>query len=79
MEHSVHSMSNLFAQLGQASDAQAVAAFIESHRPLPGGVLLHEATFWSATQAGFLFEAIADDADWSEVADHLNAELHAPG
>lgn len=78
MEQSVHNMSNLFAQLGQPSDELAISAFIESHRPLPGGMLLHEASFWTCAQASFLREAINDDADWAEVADRLNAQLHTP-
>lgn len=77
MERPVHSMSNLFAQLGQASDEAAIASFIESKRPLANGVQLHEADFWSPAQAGFLRESIQQDADWAEVIDALNVELHA--
>ena len=77
MERPVHSMSNLFAQLGQASDEKAIAQFIESRRPLANGMQLHEAPFWTPSQAGFLREVIQDDADWSEVADALNVGLHA--
>lgn len=76
MERSVHDMSNLFAQLGQPSDETAISSFIEAHRPLPGDMLLHEASFWTYSQASFLREAITDDADWAEIADNLNAELH---
>lgn len=76
MERPVHNMSNLFAQLGEASDEAAIARFIETHAPLSGSVLLHEAVFWTPAQAGFLREAILDDADWAEVADALNRELH---
>ena len=77
MERPVHSMSNLFAQLGQASDEAAIASFIESKRPLANGVQLHEADFWSPAQAGFLRESIQQDADWAEIIDVLNVELHA--
>lgn len=77
MESPVHSMSNLFAQLGQPNDEAAIARFIESHRPLAEAIQLHEAPFWSASQAGFLREALLQDADWAEVADELNAELRA--
>ncbi len=76
MEKHQHSMSNLFAQLGQASDDAAIARFIETHRPLPESMQLHEAPFWTPAQASFLREAILQDADWAEVADELNAELH---
>lgn len=77
MERPVHSMSNLFAQLGQPCDEQAIALFIETNRPLANGLQLHEAAFWNAAQAAFLHEALVDDADWAEIADVLNAELHA--
>ncbi|MBS1158563.1 MAG: hypothetical protein H6R15_982 [Proteobacteria bacterium] len=77
MERPVHNMSQLFAQLGQANDEQAIARFIEARRPLANGVQLHEAAFWTPAQACFLREAILDDADWAEVADELNGELHA--
>lgn len=77
MERPVHSMNNLFAQLGQASDDAAIARFIECYRPLASSVLLHEAAFWSVSQAGFLRQAIVDDADWADVVEELNVELHA--
>jgi hypothetical protein len=77
MEHPVHSMSKLFAQLGQASDEPAIARFIETWRPLANDVQLHEAAFWTPSQACFLRQALLDDADWAEVADELNVALHA--
>ncbi len=77
MEKPVHSLTTLFAQLGQPNDEASIAQFIESHRPLAGDVMLHEAAFWTPSQASFLCEAIRDDADWAEVADELNAELRA--
>ena len=77
MERPVHNMTNLFAQLGQADDEAAIVRFIESHRPLPENVQLHEAAFWTPAQACFLREALIEDADWAEVADELNAGLRA--
>ncbi len=76
MEHAIHSMSNLFAQLGKPSDEFSISRFIEAHAPLPDAMQLHEAGFWTVSQAGFLAEAISDDADWAKVADDLNAMLH---
>lgn len=76
MERPIHTLSNLFAQLGEASDEEAMAQFIMAHSPLPASIRLHEAPFWSASQAAFLQAALLDDADWAEVADTLNAELH---
>ena len=77
MERPVHNMSDLLAQLGQANDEAAIAEFIETHSPLPEGIQLYEASFWTESQAGFLREAILEDADWAEVADELNVDLRA--
>lgn len=77
MERPVHNMSNLFAQLGQPNDDAAIARFIDSHRPLESALQLHEAAFWTPSQAAFLRESILQDADWAEVIDELNVELHA--
>lgn len=76
METSPHDMRTLFDQLGQPSDKAAILRFIESNGPLDAAVRLHEAPFWSPTQAEFLREAILHDADWAVVVDALNAELH---
>lgn len=76
MERPLHSMSNLFAQLGQANDEAAIAQFIETHSPLANSVQLAEAPFWTPAQACFLREALLQDADWAEIADALNVELH---
>lgn len=75
MERPDHSMNALFAQLGQAGDEASIARFIDTHR-LDNEVPLHEAPFWNPAQAAFLREAIAADADWAEIIDTLNAELH---
>ncbi len=77
MERPVHSMCNLFAQLGEVSDEAAINRFIEQHRPLADHVRLHEAAFWSPAQASFLCESIVQDADWAEVVDTLDARLRA--
>jgi hypothetical protein len=75
----MHSMSNLFDQLGLPSDQAAIESFIETHSPLAPGVLLSEAPFWTPAQASFLREEIIEDADWAEVVDELNAELRVRG
>ncbi|MBL8471475.1 MAG: DUF2789 domain-containing protein [Rhodocyclaceae bacterium] len=77
MESQLHTMTNLFAQLGLASDVESIDSFIETHSPLSREVLLEEASFWTSTQACFLREEILDDADWAEVIDELNARLRA--
>ena len=78
MERAPYDMSNLFDQLGEASDEAAIARFIRIHAPLDGDVRLHEATFWTSSQASFLREATLDDAEWVVIVDALNSELHQP-
>ena len=77
MESSIHSLNNLFAQLGLPSDQLAIETFIRNHSPLETNILLSDAPFWSPAQAAFLREEILKDADWAEVIDQLNAKLHS--
>ncbi|AMO23607.1 DUF2789 domain-containing protein [Ramlibacter solisilvae] len=78
MEHSYHRFSELFAQLGLPSDADAIRDFVMQHSPLPQDVRLEDAPFWTPAQATLLREALVEDADWAEVADQLNAALRSP-
>lgn len=73
----MHTINDLFAQLGLASDEASIAHFIQTHRALMSNVVLSEAAFWTPAQATFLREEILRDADWAEVIDQLNAALHA--
>jgi hypothetical protein len=75
MQAQLHTMSNLFAQLGLPADAAAIESFIASHRPLAQGTALYRAPFWNASQRAFLKEEIIEDADWSAVIDELNGRL----
>ncbi|KAA3652121.1 MAG: DUF2789 domain-containing protein [Proteobacteria bacterium] len=75
METPIHPLSALFAQLGLPNDSASIDAFIARHAPLAGEVKLAEAPFWSPAQASFLREEIAEDADWAEVVDTLDARL----
>lgn len=77
MESSLHTINNLFAQLGLASDDAAIDNFINTHKHLDSSLSLSEAPFWTPSQAAFLREEILKDADWAEVIDQLNASLHA--
>lgn len=77
MESSMHTMANLFQQLGLPSDPGAMEAFVAHHGALPTGVALCDAPFWSPAQAGFLKEQILGDADWAEVVDQLDNLLRA--
>ncbi|TVO64781.1 DUF2789 domain-containing protein [Denitromonas ohlonensis] len=75
METPVHPLSALFAQLGLPNDAASIDTFVACHAPLAGHIPLAAAPFWSPSQAAFLREEIAEDADWAEVVDTLNARL----
>lgn len=77
MEQPVHSMGNLFAQLGLPSDEAAIERFIATHSPLPSDMTLSQAPFWTPQQAAFLRDEWREDADWVEVVDQLNVRLHS--
>ena len=75
MDTTRHDLKALFAQLGLAHDADAIAAFIDQHRPLDPSLTLAEAPFWQPAQREFLLEAFPDDSDWVEAVDKLDAML----
>lgn len=75
MDLSSHSLNALFEQLGLDGSDAAIEEFVNTHKPIPGNVSLHEASFWKPAQAAMLREAVAEDADWAEVVDHLDAML----
>lgn len=70
-----HNLATLFAQLGLPNDPAAIDTFIAAHRPLPEGLSLAEAPFWTPAQAAFLAEELQADADWTEIIDELNSKL----
>jgi hypothetical protein len=76
MQQTMINMRSLFAQLGEPSDEGSVRRFVDLNSPLPDGMRLHEAPFWSPSQAAFLREALLQDSDWTKVVDDLNARLH---
>ena len=76
MEHAIHPFSELFAQLGLPNDNAGIQQFIATHSPLPDGMRLEEAPFWTPAQAQLLREERLDDADWAMVVDRLNVALH---
>lgn len=78
MEKSFHRFTDLFAQLGLASDPESIETFLREHSPLPDGVRLADAPFWTSSQSALLREEILEDADWAQVVDQLNAALRAP-
>ncbi|KIO37243.1 DUF2789 domain-containing protein [Shewanella sp. cp20] len=69
-------LASLFDQLGLPSDPDAVEAFIKQHS-IAAEIHIAEAPFWSQAQRHFLAEALAEDAMWTEVIDHLDAQLRA--
>lgn len=75
METQLHTMSNLFDQLGLPSASADIQAFIASHNHLNAKVMLCEAPFWTESQAKFLRDQIKQDADWAGVVDKLDASL----
>ncbi len=77
MESSLHTLNNLFAQLGLPNRDDEIESFIQMHSHLAGTISLADAPYWTPAQAAFLREEILKDADWAEVIDQLNARLHA--
>ncbi len=75
MEGNLHSMTSLFTQLGLPSKPEDIQVFIESNRPLVKHIPLHEAPFWTPSQAAFLRDEVQDDADWAGVIDRLDSSL----
>lgn len=75
MDTSIHNMTSLFKQLGLNGDTQAIDRFVSAHSPLERQINITDAPFWTATQAEFLKESMAEDADWTEVIEVLDARL----
>mgnify|MGYP006271880111 CR=1 FL=1 len=75
MEMTVHTMNDLFRQLGLPDDDRGIERFLLTHRLPRQSMLLAEARFWKPSQAAFLREALSDDADWAEIVDALDASL----
>ena len=51
MEKSFHRFTELFEQLGLASDPASIKEFIGKHAPLAESISLEEAPFWSISQS----------------------------
>lgn len=69
-----HSLNDLFAQLGLASEDADIEDFLARHH-LHGDERLSRAPFWAEGKRAFLDEAILDDSDWCEVVDALDTLL----
>ena len=77
MESPFRPIADLFKQLGLAAEPSDIDQFITTHRPLPAGVSLCDAPFWSPSQAQFLRKGIGRDADWADPVDSLAVLLSA--
>ncbi len=75
MGRSIYSLASLFDQLGLDSSEKGIEVFISSHAPLPSEMELHEAGFWNSSQVAFIKQAINDDAEWTDLVDHLDIML----
>ena len=75
MERGLHTLCELFRQLGLPDDLPAMERFIASHRPLARHIKLSDAPFWNQAQRDFLCQAIKQDADWAAMVDQLDARL----
>jgi hypothetical protein len=78
MESQEHPLASLFKQLGLDNTEQSIQRFIDQNAPLLSNIELHEAAFWNSSQASFLQQSKADDADWAEIVDTLDAMLRKP-
>lgn len=70
-----HTLNDLFAQLGLASEDAEVDEFLVAHY-LHRNEKLSTASFWSEGQREFLENAILDDSDWCVAVDELDSLLH---
>lgn len=78
MHSTAYSLNTLFAQLGLDDSDVDIDRFIRLHAPIPMHFRLWEAPCWNTGQAALLREELANDADWAEIIDQLNALLRKP-
>jgi hypothetical protein len=75
MDRSNHNIPTLFAQLGLDNTRSGIYHFVKLHKIADNRTRLSQAEFWSPSQASFIEDALAEDGDWSEVIDQLDAML----
>ncbi len=75
MDRSNHNMQGLFAQLGLDDTRSGIYHFVKLHKIKEADVSIVEAEFWNASQSSFLADSLAEDGDWSEIIDQLDAML----
>lgn len=71
MDTTPQDLSHLFEQLGIDNSEDNIDKFIADNQ-IPNNVLISQANFWNESQKSFLKEAIDEDAQWSELIDHLD-------
>ncbi|GAB2879601.1 DUF2789 family protein [Microbulbifer echini] len=69
-----HTLNDLFAQLGLASEDAEIHEFLITHY-LHRHEKLSAASFWSEGQRQFLQSAIEEDSDWCVAVDELDSLL----
>jgi hypothetical protein len=74
MESPIHTLADLFRQLGLPDEPGAIEAFVASHQ-LSRATALADAPFWNPAQSRFLREMVCQDADWAEPVDELGRLL----
>ncbi len=74
MDTTPQDLSHLFEQLGLENSEESIEKFISSNTILDK-VLIFQADIWNESQKSFLKESIEEDAQWSELIDHLDAQL----
>lgn len=75
MRSNVHTMSDLFKQLGLPADPGSIRDFIARHEGACADCTLPHAPIWTDSQRAFLGEAVAEDSDWALPAEELAGML----
>ncbi|CAM3752783.1 DUF2789 domain-containing protein [Parendozoicomonas haliclonae] len=74
MHTSVHTLNELFSQLGLPSGDQDIHQFVKDHTLRPH-TKLYKADFWTPSQSGFIKESWQDDSEWCQPIDYLDTLL----
>ena len=75
MRSNIHTLSDLFKQLGLPADPGAIQDFIARHEGACVDCTLPHAPIWTESQRAFLQQAMAEDSDWALPAEALAGML----
>ncbi len=75
MRSNIHTMSDLFKQLGLPADPGSIRDFIARHEGACRDCALPHAPIWTDSQRAFLEQAVAEDSDWALPAEALTGLL----